>query len=159
MFLLVKNKCLLTCEGKKRQPREKTYFKQWMVFMVWGKQTIAVTIFLAATSNSTGFAFAISLNMKTQLGELCNIIASIFVDKDGTLLNWLGQECKVRKSQLWQLDTLKSSQCFLSGAKSSLPPLQSMAQASQDFDLVLKGPLCVERHVPRVTRDTLGFSD
>lgn len=57
-------------------------------------------IFLATTSNSTGFAFAISLNTKTQLGELCNIIASIFVDKDGTLLNWLGQEWQVQECQL-----------------------------------------------------------
>lgn len=56
-------------------------------------------IFWATTLNSAGFVFATSLNMKSQSGGFCSTIASIFVDKDVTLLNWCGQEWEVKQSQ------------------------------------------------------------
>lgn len=65
-----------------------------------GKVNNSSWIFWATTLNSAPFVFATSLNMKSQSGGFCNIIASIFVGKDVTLLNWLGQEWEVKQSQL-----------------------------------------------------------
>lgn len=55
-----------------------------------GKIDNSSWILWATTLNSVGFVFVASLNMKSHSGGFCNIIASIFVDRDLTQLAWPG---------------------------------------------------------------------
>lgn len=68
---------------------EKNLLQTMSSFHCLGKVDNSSWIFWATTLNSTGFVFATSLNMKSHSGGFCNIIASVFVDKDvTTYLAW-----------------------------------------------------------------------